>query len=195
MKNIVFGLCLLIASGGALSSCKEDSLLPAPAAESVPAIFPQVTAGKDFFDLNASKAATSSNPTRPVFEFTVDLGKERDLKVQTLEVYKSYRRGTVLGPRVKVGDYTTFPAVVSLNSKDALQGLQRLSGTTLVNVQPANPDNFNNLVLLNDAIVFTFELVVEGGRRIVLTPLNSFNAPTGTQSLAPYSTAAVFRNP
>ncbi|TGE22280.1 hypothetical protein E5K00_18725 [Hymenobacter aquaticus] len=194
MKKIVFGLFLLFASGAGLSSCKDDSRLPAPAVESVPAIFPKVTAGKDFYNLAAAKAATSTNPTRPIFEFTIDPGQERDLKIQTIEVYKSYRRGAILGPRVKVGDYSSFPATISINSKDALQGLQRLSGTNLVAVIPAaGPDAFNNLVLLNDAIVFTFEMVAEGGRRIVLTPLNSFNAPTGTQILAPYAAIAVFR--
>ncbi|MCB2378157.1 hypothetical protein LGH70_11220 [Hymenobacter sp. BT635] len=196
MKKIVFGLFLLVASGAGLTSCKEESNMPAPAVESVPAIFPQVNPAKSFFDLNSSKAATSSNPTRPVFEFTIDLGKERDLKVERVEVFKSYRRGAVVSPRVKAGDYSSFPATVSINSKDALQGLSRLSGTTLVPVIPAaGPDAFNNLVLANDAIVFTFDLIVEGGRRIVLAPTNAAGSPTGTQILAPYAAIAVFRNP
>ncbi|UOQ72083.1 hypothetical protein [Hymenobacter cellulosilyticus] len=164
MKKIVFGLLLLVASGGALSSCKDENALPAPAVESVPAIFPQVTAGKDFFNYAAARAATTPTTTRPVFEFTIDPGQQRDLKLQTVEVYKSYRRGATIGPRVKVGDYSTFPATVTLNSSEALKDLQRLSGSNLVPVIPAGgPDVTNNLILQNDAIVFTFEYVVEGG--------------------------------
>ncbi|PJJ47922.1 hypothetical protein [Hymenobacter chitinivorans] len=202
MKKIVFGLLLLVSCGGALSSCKEDSKLPAPAFESLPAIFPKATPGKDFFDATAAKAAASTNPTRPIFEFTVDLGKERDIKIRTIEVYKSFGRpassGLTLGPRVKVGDYSTFPFTVSLTSTEALRDLKRLSGTApninLLPVVPANPDAFNNIVQANDAVVFTFEIITQDDRRIVLTQLNTYGAPTGTQSLAPYAAIAVFRN-
>ncbi|TGE19249.1 hypothetical protein [Hymenobacter elongatus] len=193
MKKIFLGLCLFVAASGTLSSCKDDSKLPAPAAESVPAIFAVPTAGKDFYNYDAARAATSTNPTRPIFEFVLN-PTERDLKLETIEVYKSYRRGAVIGPRVKVGDYSSFPATVSVSSRDALQGLSRLSGKDLVPVIPGGgPDVTNNLIVQGDAIVFTFDYIVQGGRRITITQLNAFNAPTGTYSLPPYVAVAVFR--
>ncbi|UOQ52859.1 hypothetical protein [Hymenobacter cellulosivorans] len=196
MKKIIFGLLLLVAFGGTLSSCKEDSAIPAPAVESVPLVLPQITTGKDFFNILAARAATNTNPTRPIFEFTLAPNQQRDLKLQTIEVYKSFRRGDLLGPRVKVGDYSSFPATVSLTSTEALKDLQRYTGTSLVSViPPGGPDVTNILLSPNDAIVFTFEYIVEGGRRIVLTPVNSMNIPSGTQILAPYAAVAVFRNP
>ncbi|MCB2407494.1 hypothetical protein [Hymenobacter lucidus] len=195
MKRIVFGLFLLLASGGALTSCKEESLLPAPAAESVPAIFPQLTPGKDFYNVDTTKAVPSSVRNQPVFEFTINPGQDRDLKIDHVEVFKSYRRGSVVGPRVKVGDYSSFPATITINSKDVLVGLQRLSDGKLLAVRPTNPNAFNNLLLAGDAIVFTFDIVVTDGRRIMLTSLNEFNAPTGTQTLPPYAAIAVFRKP
>jgi hypothetical protein len=215
MKKIAFNLLLLLTFGGALSSCKDQDKLPAPEVEELPIIFPQVTPGKDFFEIGPAQAAESTNPTRPVFEFTIDPGNQRDVKLATIEVYRSYRRGALLGPRLKVGDYSSFPATISINSKEAIKDLQRLSAPATGNIlsptePPTNPSGFNNFIVPNDAIVFTFEYVLQDGRRIVLTPLNkvklapgsipeSVDVPSGTLattaagSTYPYAAVAVFR--
>jgi len=213
MKKLAFNILFLLSFGSALTACKDEDKLPAPEVEELPIIFPQVTPGKDFFEITAAQAAPNTNPVRPVFEFTIDPGNQRDIKLATIEVYRSYRRGALLGPRLKVGDYTSFPAVITLDSKQAISGLQRLSAPASGNVlnatePPEDPTRFNNLIVPNDAIVFTFEYVLQDGRRIVLTPLaniklangTTIQVPSGTLattaagSTYPYAAVAVFRS-
>ena len=210
MKKIFIGLAVLLSLGG-VSSCKDKDLIPAPEVENLPIIFPQVTPGKDFFDFDPSREPAANNPTRPVFEFTIDPGNQRDVKLATIEVYRSYRRGSLIGPRIKVGDYTSFPAVISLNSQQALDGLQRLSagaaGNLLNPTTYTDPNRLNNLIVFNDAVIFTFEYVLQDGRRIILTPLapvtltdkSIIYVPSGTLATAtstskyPYAAVAEFR--
>ena len=199
-------LCMTALAGTA-SSCREQSRIPAPTTDSVPLILPEVNASKSFFSFRRSQlseqiridsfALRPAYYTRPVFEFVVN-PSQGYAELQTVEVYKSLRRGTALGPRVKVADLTSFPATVSLSSQESLQGLYPSSvpGTLAVLANPAFL-TLNNRIVRNDAIVFTFEYVLKDGRKIILTPLSSaegsVGAPTGTMINAPYAAIAVFR--
>ena len=215
MKKLLFGL-LFVSAMGSLSSCKEDSKIPAPDVTSVPLIFPKVSSviENDHFDTPRSAASINNlprlaNPTRPVFEFSIDIPDQRDVQIQSVEVYKSFQRGIFIGPRVLQATYTSFPATVSVNSQDALTGLQRIfsaipgSGTnlpTLRNLLGATPSNPNE-VLAGDIIVFTFEYVLKDGSRVILTPLTDVKLAgggtakviSGTQVNPPYALYARFQ--
>ncbi|GAA4346632.1 hypothetical protein GCM10023185_01110 [Hymenobacter saemangeumensis] len=198
MKNIVFGLLALVGFSATLSSCQDKSRMPAPAFKSMPVIFPVLTPGKNFINFDSVRAANVPRRRRQEFEFKFSPTEQRDLKLEAVEVYKSYSRviGTapVLGPRVLVGTYRTFPVTIKLAYPELLAGLQRYNGETLNPVIPvANPDGINNLIAIGDAVVFTFEYIAEGGQRIILTPLNAVGAPTGTFTNAAYTATAVIR--
>jgi hypothetical protein len=230
MKFTFRTLFLTLAAISGLASCREDSKLPAPKLSgSVPLIIPVVSAdtAKQYLNYARTRAssatlATLNPPTRPVFEFSFNLDNTRDKKVQSVEVYKSFKRigsaGATFGNRVLVGSYTSFPVTVSLNSQDLLTDLNRIiipSGPDkpyLLAIKAASPTATNIQVQRNDAIVFTFEYVLEDGSRVVLTPLNyvTVGAPPGgtvpantnipvlattTQVNAPYSIEAVIRDP
>ncbi|WP_310393259.1 hypothetical protein [Hymenobacter sp.] len=221
MKKILFGALLAVATGS-LSSCEENSKNPAPEFTSVPLIFAKVSSDVEKSYFNTTRAAASINNLpntpdvtpadprkgqRPVFEFTFDVPDQRDVRIQAVEVYKSFQRDIRIGPRVLVGSYDSFPATVSLNSQEALTGLQQLffsgpSATlpTLRNLLGATP-NARNEVITGDVIVFTFEYVLEDGSRIILTPLSDVrlagNATpakviSGTQINPPYALYARF---
>ena len=203
MKSLLFSLLCLVALAGTTSSCREQSRIPEPATESVPLILPEINPSKSFFSYTESQVSVDTAArrkyTRPVFEFVVN-PSQGYAELQTVEVYKSFRRSTTIGPRVKVADLTSFPATVSINSQDALTGLYLTSPTT------ANPTplavkgattGLVNRIIRTDAVVFTFEYVLKDGRKIILTPLSgaegSLGAPTGTMINAPYAAVAVFK--
>ncbi|GAC1373172.1 MAG: hypothetical protein NVSMB30_14830 [Hymenobacter sp.] len=204
---------MLVVALAGLGSCKESSRIPAPAVTSVPLIFPKASTDVEKNHYDTQRAAASinnlprlANPTRPVFEFTFDVPDQRDVKLKAVEVYKSFQRGISIGPRVLVGAYSTFPTTVTLNSQEALTGLQRLfysTGATLPTLRnllaatPAAP----NEVLTGDLIVFTFEYVLQDGSRVILTPLSDVKLAggaaaakviSGTQINPPYALYARF---
>lgn len=192
------------------SSCEDKDKIPAPEVQSVPLVFPQIDATKNYFQYTRTRQSvdqiTAAGGTRPVFEFTLNLGEQRDINIKTIQVYKSFRRGTgAIGPRVLVGDYSTFPAIVSINSQDALTGLMRVGvdandRAVLVPVKAAT-NSTANPISPNDAIIFTFEYIAEDGRHIILTPLtkttladgSTFQSISGTQINAPYAAIAVIK--
>ena len=212
MKKLLFGL-LFVSAMGSLSSCKESSKIPAPDVTSVPLIFPKVSSvvENNHFDTQRAGASVNNlprltNPTRPVFEFSIDIPDQRDVQIQSVEVYKSFQRGISIGPRVLVGSYSSFPATVSLNSQAALTGLQRLffvTGVTLPTLRNllGATDSNPNEVLTGDLIVFTFEYVLKDGTRVILTPLTDVKLATGgpakvisgTQINPPYALYAKFQ--
>ena len=113
----------------------------------MPLIFPKFTSdpSKSYFDTQRAAAsitqlATFPNPTRPVLEFIINVPDQRDVKIKAVEVYKSFQKpNQQIGPRVLAGSYSSFPATVSLNSQDALSGLQRLlflPGNSLPSLNP-----------------------------------------------------------
>lgn len=213
MKNLILGLGLLL-SASALSGCRETSKLPEPASESLPLIIPikSTDANKRYFDLPRARASENflqglDPATRPTFEFTID-PTNRDVKVRTVEVYKSFAiplnaAGTAFnfGPRVKLGDYSSFPATISVGSMEALKGLTYLDAglpIPIIQLLPdgtPDPTKFILPVTLGRAVVFTFEYILEDGRRIILTPLDTRGGITGTFAAAPYAMYAFFRNP
>lgn len=217
MKKVIFGL-LLLSAMGSLSACKDSSKIPAPEVTSVPLIFPKFTAdpSKSYFDTQRASAsinqlATLTNPTRPVLEFVINIPDQRDVKIKAVEVYKSFQRpNQAIGPRALAGSYSSFPATVSLNSQDALSGLQRLSfaaGRSLPSLSPLllstpSAPGARNPILNGDAIIFTFEYVLEDGSRVILTPLTDVRLDgvgtppakviSGTQINPPYALYARF---
>lgn len=193
---------------------------------------------KNHYDYTRTRAsinqlATLTPATRPVFEFSFDLDNTRDKKVKAVEVYKSlltggrftgyvFTDGSFSG-RVLVGTYTSFPVTISLRSDEALKDLKRLiaqNGTTtppalplpyLLPVQASSNAQPNLLSLQRgtDAIVFTFEYIMEDDSRVVLTPVtktsvvNAINGTvattvdvltTTTQVNFPYAAVAVIRD-
>ncbi|HEX8330173.1 MAG TPA: hypothetical protein VF629_21750 [Hymenobacter sp.] len=211
MNKIIFGLLLLTAIGS-LSSCEDSSKIPAPEVTSVPLVVakPSTDPKKDHFNttraaFSITRLASDPNPTRPVFEFTFDIPNQRDVKIKTVEVYKSFKQLTSIGPRVLVGEYSSFPATVTLNSQEALTGLQRLlyvsgvSTPTLDNLLGDTPSSRNEIVS-GDVILFTFEYVLEDGSRVILTPLTDVRLASGppakvisgNQVNPPYALQALF---
>ncbi|WP_046244492.1 hypothetical protein [Hymenobacter terrenus] len=209
MKNYFTSFLLLLPIMVTLSSCRETSKLPEPANVSVPLIIPEINPQKSFFDYTNSRssenAVAAAGIARPVFEFVVNPSRGY-AEIQTVEVYKSFRRGTNLGPRVKVMNLGEFPATISINSQDALTGLflsSPISGQPApIAVKAATPSNPNRLipppVNNKDAIVFTFEYVMKDGRRVILTPLSTIEGFVGapianTFINPPYAAIAEFR--
>ena len=210
MKKVFFGL-LLLSAVGSFSGCKESSKIPAPEVTSVPLIFPKFTSdpSKSYFDTQRAAAslnqlAALTNPTRPVLEFILNVPDQRDVKIRAVEVYKSFQRpNQPIGPRALAGSYSSFPATVSLNSQDVLSDLQRLAFVAgrplpvlspLLLSTPAAP-GARNPILSGDAIIFTFEYVLEDGSRVILTPLTDVRLDgggfarviSGNQVNAPYA--------
>ncbi len=194
MKKLLLAL-LLATTMGALSSCEDSSKIPAPEVTSVPLILAKASpdATKNYFDRERAEAsinrlATLSNPTRPIFEFSFDIPNQRDVQIREVEMYKSFKRGITIGPRVLVGSYSSFPVTISMNSQEALTGLQGLflRGATatlptldnLLRSTPANP-SFSNPLLNGDVVVFTFEYVLQDGSRVILTPLSDVKLVNG----------------
>lgn len=212
MKKYVLGLLLLSSAVGLLGACKESDRIPAPAVDEYPIIFPQVSADTSKNYINFDKARVSDNLlaqrgwVRPTFEFTISpTGPNLD-KLQAVEVYASYKRGPNVGPRVKVGEFSTFPATFSTDSRTLFQNLQRLTSSSageLIPITPTNPatQNFTQ-VAQGDQVLFTFEYVTENGG-ITLTPLTTIRLGTpnggttqvvsGTQINPPYSLLASVR--
>ncbi len=188
----------------------------------------------DFARTRASNNALANltNPTRPVFEFTFNIDNTRDKKVKAVEVYKSLLTGASFsgyvasggsfGARVLVGTYTSYPVTISLNSQDALTDLKRIIGQTGT-VAPALPlpylftvkapsNTQANLISIkqgSDAVVFTFEYILDDDSRVILTPVTKTSVvdningtvartvdvlATTTQVNFPYAAVAVIRD-
>ena len=225
MKKALLGLLLLASAPAIFSSCKDSEKDPAPSVVSVPLFFPKLTADSDTL-LNYTRTRASenaivnlANPTRPVIKFTINITDQRDVKIKTVQVYKSFRTGSLsaLGPRTLAGEYSTFPATVEFNSQEILTGLFSYAAPTPPDtvgvvrpVKGATAAAANN-VFPGSTVLFTFEYVLEDGRHIILTPLNKINArtfgatsasdpfkmyeiATGTQTNAPYALSLSIRN-
>ena len=200
MKKLIFSLFLLIPFVGSLSSCREQSKIPEPQVDSVPLILPQINPAKSFFGYDSSRVAIFGNHVRPVFEFTINPTQVAGVQIETVEVYKTFVRDNVFGPRVKVKDLTNFPAVVTINSQEALTGL--FTNNTPQSFVKAPTAFAPNRIFGGgkDAVLFTFEYVLSDGRRVILTPLTTplttagtTGAVTGNQAAAPYAALATFR--
>lgn len=206
MKKLLLSLLSLALLAGT-SGCREQSRIPEPAVDSVPLILPEINPQKSYFDVTASRmsinVAVASNTMRPVFEFVVNPSKGQ-AEIQTVELYKSYLRGSRLGPRVKVRDLTSFPVTITMDSQEAITDLypsSPIAGQSApLPIKALTASLINRIELptiAQSAIVFTFEYVMKDGRRIILTPLSTtegtVGAPTGTQVNAPYAAIALFK--
>ncbi|RSK47676.1 hypothetical protein [Hymenobacter rigui] len=178
---LLFLLGLLTVSG-----CRNDDKDPYPELESLPVIFPSVTATKSFYDYNQVRSSAN-----PVFEFTIDPGNQRDIQLASIEVYKTFRRGTSVEPRILYKTVSSFPATLTIPFSDVLQNLTR---TVTTNGQTTQVPFQPNFFVQRDEIVFTFEYVLTDGRRIVLTPLDGGKIQ-GALANAPYAAVAVIRVP
>jgi hypothetical protein len=194
MKKLFIILATVVSTSGALLSCKDSSKDPMPDVEYAPVIFPKFTDGFATYDLDSLKISEpySKGHVVPVIEFTFDPGDQRDVKLQAVEVYKTFRRtnaGAVENsPRVLVGSYSSFPATVRITSDEAIKDLKRI-----INGTPTQLTK-NQIVPRGsqapDAFVFTFEYILQDGRRIVLTPTNTQGIATGAQINAPFAAVA-----
>ena len=205
MKNYISSFLLLLSTTIALSSCRETSKLPEPKNESIPLIIPEINASKSFFPFRRSQLSEriridslSLKPayyTRPEFEFVVN-PSQGYAELQTVEVYKSFRRGSTFGPRIKIADLTSFPATITINSQNAMQDLlpSSAAGTLPVLANPATPTANNRINRTGDAVVFTFEYVMKDDRRIVLTPVSADNTLLPSSLInVPLAAIAVFK--
>lgn len=218
MKKIILGLFLLASATATLSSCKDTDKIPAPEYEELPLIFPQVSSdtSKAFIKNDVAILSTNSfadsvtkygsSYTRPVFEFTI-APTDRSLKIRTVEVYKSHGVSAGGGnytytPRVKQGDYSSFPATISLNSDQILDGLTFNNGAAgyfllvprLANGSVDPTQKHTRFIAGSSVVLFTFEYILEDGRRIVLTPLDRNGVVTGTFTNPPYAMRAPTAN-
>ncbi|WP_460608956.1 hypothetical protein [Hymenobacter terrigena] len=206
MKKLLFSLLSLALMAGT-SSCRDQARIPEPAVDSVPLILPEINPEKSYFEFNASRAsvnlATANNTARPVFEFVVNPSKGQ-AEIQTVELYKSYLRGSRLGPRVKVRDITSFPTTITMDSQEAIAGLYPSSPIAgqpaplaILGATASSTNRIEQPSIAQSGVVFTFEYVMKDGRRIVLTPLSTtegtVGAPTGTLVNAPYAAIALFK--
>ena len=119
-------------------------------------------------------------------------------------MHKSFARDGTLGPRVKVADLTSFPVTMSLTSQQPLTDLYITNNPLPITVPvtpPLTPIKTTtttglNRILSGDAGIFTFECVLSGGWRIVLTPLTTTGITgvvTGSRTAAPFVAIATFR--
>lgn len=195
MKRFIIALFLFGGAAVQLTSCKRDQDIPAPVADTIPIVFPQLSAdpNKQFYKFIDAQASVASNPTRPVFEFVLSPSSSGNTQLASVLVYKTFRRSGAYGARVLVGEYSNFPATVSLNSQDALNGLTRAGGF-LVAALAANPTQ-RNLILRNDAVLFTFDYRLTDGRIITSTPVDATGTISNTTLInPPYAIAATFKD-
>ncbi len=215
MKKYIFGLLSLVSLGG-LTTCKDEDLSPIPETEDVALFFPQPSPdpSKRSFSLLCAQASVNQLPTRPgcngqrpVFEFIIPKFEQRSRKIEAVEVYRSYSRISgvdrqpLIGNRILVGTYREFPATVSINSQDAITGLTRVADGGEFAAVRAATNTQQNAIIGNDAILFTFEYITEGGQRVILTPTTKLtlknaagtitrtitDIPTGPPTATPYA--------
>ena len=207
MKNFLIG-CLLLSAATGLSSCKDSAKIPAPAQEDLPLLFPRFEIGdKETSFLKYSTTRMSEDElraaglTRPTVKFVIEQVANRDLKIATLEVYKSYGRGAnsvfSYTPRVKLAEYpgSALPITATFKSDQLLAGLTFDAGSNayspIVKLQPdgitPDPQFSNNNFTDTSRILITFEYIMEDGRRIILTPLSRAGVVTGTFTNPPYA--------
>lgn len=216
MKNFAFAASLLLASSAVLTACYNRDRDPMPEYSSVGLVKATIDPATDTISYIPARAAPSTNPTRPNVTFTIDLYSQRDVKITKLYIYRTLRRGTTTftySPRFLLDSITTFPTTVTYNSQQLLTGMVRLDATTnpvtaipYVQSLPTSP----NRIFQTDSFIFTYEYVLENGKRIVLTPTTNtkvttaatpttpattqtYGTITGSQILAPYALVVPIR--
>lgn len=212
MKNFAFAASLLLASSAVFTSCYDRDRDPMPEYTSIGLVKATLDPATDTIDFTTARAAPATNPTRPIVRFTLDLYSQRDIKITKVYIYRTIRRGTTTfsySPRFLLDSVTTFPTTLEYNTQQLLTGVSRLDLTTKpITVIPAiNPvPTFPNRIFNNESFLFTYEYILENGKRIILTQTNNKKVPTGApgdstvfqtvtgaQSLEPYALSVPVR--
>lgn len=186
MKKILYAL-LLTASAFGFSGCRDEDNLPYPKTEEFPIIFTTITAGQSSYRL--TDVAGSGNPTAT---FAIEVKGGDPNQVEVVEVYRSFRGFNVpasgmaalgLGPRVLLRTVPPTSSSIEVSINDAISGLTRATGASQGGAR--TPITRASL-RAGEGFLFTYELVLKDGRRIVYTPLSG-GVVSGAQSTAPFS--------
>ena len=178
MKKIIY-VALLVASTLGISSCKDDPNLPTPETVDYPIVRSTLTPQSVY-----SLASVRDNSQNPSVSFTVEVAGPVE-QVESIEVYRSLRAfttatGTVLAvePRVLLRTIPPTTATIDVTINEAIAGLTR-RGT------PRTPLTRASL-RANEGFLFTYELLLKDGQRVVFTPLSG-GVVSGAQANAPFS--------
>lgn len=179
---------LLAAVTLSFSACRDEDNLPYPQTEEFPVIFTTITAGQSSFRVAEVNAGTG-NPTA-TFDIEVKGGESN--QIDAIEVYRTFRGFNVpttgnaalgLGPRALLRTVAPNSGSIDVSINDAINGLTRATGATQGGAR--TPITRTSL-RTGEGFLFTYELVLRDGRRIVYTPLQR-GVVTGAQANAPYS--------
>jgi len=184
MKKLLYAL-LVTVSAFSFSGCRDEDNLPYPKTEEFPVVFTTLTTGANTYKL--TDIAGSGNP---VASFSIDL-KGGDLSaVEAVEIYRSFRGFNVAatpavgtGPRTLLRSVSPSSATIEVSINDAISGLTRATGASQTGARtPITRASLRE----NEGFLFTYELLLKDGRRIVYTPLSN-GIVSGAQAIAPYS--------
>lgn len=188
MKKVLFALWMGL-SAFAVTSCKDSDKDPLPATESVPNV---TTANSTPTFTQAAARNTANNPA---ISFTVSVTGPNIDKVESVEVYKTFRNivrnaqgqlAIQTLPRVLVRSIPPSQTTVEVTLNDLVANLQRrgtASGAAFD--APLAPLTRTSLAT-QESFLFTYELLMKDGRRIVLTPISG-GVVSGTQTAAPFA--------
>lgn len=198
MKKIMFALWLGCTSV-AMTSCKDNEKDPRPASESVPNIT-SLTATSTISQADARNAAIN-----PTVSFTVNVTGPSIDRVEAIEVYKSFR-GIVANtqgqnvlstlPRVLVRTIPPVQTTIDITLNDLVANMQRRGTAAGASITaPLSPLTRASLTAgatgtplanLRESFIFTYEILMKDGRRIILTP-TSGGVVSGAQTSAPFA--------
>lgn len=134
-----------------------------------------------------SDIAGTGNPTAT---FSIEV-KGGDLNaVEAVEVYRSFRGYNVaatpalgLGPRVLLKTVPPASADITVSLNEVITGLTRATGASQAG---ARTTLTRASLKENEGFLFSYELLLKDGRRVVYTPLSG-GVVSGTQANAPYT--------
>lgn len=188
MKKIMFALWLGFTAV-AVTSCKDNDKDPRPATESMPNVT-STNATPTFSQADARNAAIN-----PTITFTVNVTGPSIDQVEAVEVYKTFRnivrnaqgQSTIQTlPRVLVRSIAPAQTTIEIPFNDLVANLQRRGAASGAAFNaPLTPLTRASLTA-QESFLFTYELILKDGRRIVLTP-TSGGVVSGSQTIAPFA--------
>ncbi|WP_139919985.1 hypothetical protein [Hymenobacter sp. DG01] len=186
MKKFLYAL-LLAASALSVSACRDEDNLPFPKTEEFPLVFTNLTTQNTF------KLADVQGTGNPTTTFNIEVKGGDASKIEAIEVYRSFRgynkpaagvtRAIGTGPRVLLRTVAPSSGSIEVSINDLITGLTRASGATQTGARVALT---RASLEANEGFLFTYELVLKDGRRIVYTPLSG-GIVSGIQASAPYA--------
>lgn len=184
MKKILYAMLVMAVSFG-FAGCRDEDNLPYPKAVDYPIIFTTLTTGQNTFSL--TDIAGTGNPT---VTLNLDVKGGNLQEVETIEVYRSFRGFNVaatpalgLGPRVLLRTVAPNSGALQLSLNDIVSGLTRATANTQTGTRTALT---RASLKETEGFLFTYELLLKDGRRIVYTPLSN-GIVSGSQAAAPYA--------